>query len=47
MNIFEQLFLQTILIGAFFGSFTSVFIVLIFKGIIKLIKLIIRKIKEN
>lgn len=47
MNIFQQLFLQVILVGAFFGSLAGVFITLIFRGIWKLIKLLIKKIKED
>lgn len=47
MNVFQQLLLQTILIGAFFGSFAGVFVMAIFRGIIKLTKILIKKIKEE
>lgn len=46
MNIFQQLFLQVILIGAFFGSLAGVFMVLAFKGTVRLVKFLTRKIKE-
>lgn len=46
MNIFQQLFLQVILVGAFFGSLAGVFMVLAFKWVVRLVKLLIKKIKE-
>lgn len=46
MNIIQQLFLQTILVGAFFGSLAGFIIVSIAKGLVKLVKILIKKIKE-
>ena len=46
MNIIQQLFLQTILVGAFFGSLAGFIIVSITKGLFKLIKILIKKVKE-
>lgn len=46
MNIIQQLFLQTILLGAFFGSLTGFIIVSIAKGLVKLVKILIKKLKE-
>lgn len=47
MSVFQQLFLQTILVGAFFGSLAGFIIVSIAKGLIKLVKILIKKVKEN
>ena len=47
MNLFQQLFLQTILIGAVLGSFTGVLLIAIIKGLYKLVRCLINKIKES
>lgn len=46
MNIFQQLFLQTIFVGAALGSFVGVLLVAIGKGLYKLAKFLINKAKE-
>ena len=46
MNIIQQLFLQTILVGAFFGSMAGFVIVSVAKGLFKLVKILIKKLKE-
>lgn len=46
MNIIQQLFLQTILVGAFFGSLAGFVIVSIVKGLFELVKILIKKLKE-
>lgn len=46
MNIFQQLFLQTIFVGAALGSFVGVLLVATVKGIYRLAKFLINKTKE-
>ena len=46
MSVFYQLFFQAIIVGAFFGSLTGFIGVSAVKGLFKLIRIIIKKIKE-
>lgn len=46
MSVFYQFFFQAVIVGAFFGSLTGFIGVSAVKGLFKLIKIIIKKIKE-
>lgn len=43
MSVFYQLFFQTVIVGAFFGSLTGFICVSAVKGLFKLIRIIIKK----
>lgn len=47
MNVFQQLFLQTILFGAILGSFAGFFVSAIVRLAIKGIKALIRRTREE
>lgn len=47
MNVFEQLFLQVVLIGTVLGSFAGVLLIAIIKELCKLVRFLINKAKEN